>query len=393
MNNKKYRPIWVEIDLDVLAKDWRLIRGLTAPTAKTCAVVKANAYGHGAVPVARVCLENGADYLATARLDEAIELRQAGITAPIIILGQTDAACAEDVINYGVEAALFQLDQAKAFSAKAVEMNRTVCFHIAIDSGMCRIGMPTNEESVAAIKEIAALPNVQLCGIFTHFCTSDFADKTFTHEQFRRFKWIIDRLEEEGVKFPLHHCCNSAGIVDLPEYHWDMVRSGITTYGLPPSKDVRLDGTGIVPVMSFKCRVTHVKTIQAGDTVSYGRHFTATGPTRVATLPVGYADGYPRILTNDVEVLIHGQRAPQIGNICMDQCMIDVTNIPDVQVGDEVVLFGRQGDAELPMEEIADKLHSITNEVANLPQRRVPRVYIQNGEEVQCDEYLFQVER
>jgi len=393
MDNKARRPLWAEVNLDILAENFRLIQKMTTPGAVQCAVVKANGYGNGAVPVARVCLELGAKYLAVAVLDEAIELRQAGINAPILVLGQTGADRAEELITYGVDAALFQEYEALRFSAEAKRLGRKAHFHLAVDSGMCRIGFQPTEESIAAIKRIAALPNVVLDGIFTHFCLADRQDESFSHEQFRRFKWFSDRLEQEGIKISLHHCCNSAAIQMLPEYHWDMVRPGIILYGQPASHEVTLAGTGLKPTMSLKCRVSHVKTIHHGDGVSYGHNFIAQGDTVVATLPVGYADGYMRAFSGKVDVLVHGQRAHQIGNICMDQCMIDVTHIPDVKVGDEVVLCGEQGSECITCEELADKIGTITNELYCAPQRRVPRVYIKDGKFVGRIEYLFELQK
>lgn len=389
MDDLTRRPLWAEIDLDAVVGNIKEIRRVTKPGTLITGVVKADAYGCGASVVAKLLLKNGADRLAVAVLDEAVELRQAGITSKILILGPTDGARAEELINYGVDACVFHMDDAKAFSDKAVELNRQVSLHIAIDSGMGRIGFKPTEESVKVIKEISKLPNVVLEGIFTHFCTADCIDKTFTKEQYRRFKWICDRLAEEKVPIHLHHCANSAAILELPEYHWDMARAGVILYGLAPSDEVDITKFNLKPVMSLKCCVTHVKMIEKGDSVSYGRKFVAEGPTKIASLPVGYADGYTRLLSNKVDVLLHGQRVHQVGNICMDQCMLDVTNVPDVKVGDEVVLFGKQGDAVIPVEELSNILGTINYEVLCMLARRVPRVYVRDGKPVGRREYLF----
>ena len=389
MDMSDRRPLWAEIDLDALVNNIKEIRKATQPDALITAVVKADGYGCGSTIVAKEVLKNGADRLAVSALDEAVELRQAGITEPILILGQTSGKRAAELIAYGVDACVFQLAEAEAFSAEAVRQNRDVHLHIGIDSGMGRIGYKPTEESVAIIKEISELPNVRLEGIFTHFCTADSADKTFTNEQYKRFRWICDRLAAEKVPIHLHHCSNSAAILELPEYHWDMVRAGIILYGLEPSPEVNIKPFHLKPVMSLKCQICYIKEIEKGDSVSYGRTFIAKGPTKIATLPVGYADGYSRIMSNRIQVLVHGQRAPQVGNICMDQCMIDISGIDDVKEGDEVVLFGQQDGAILPVEELSDTLNTINYEVVCAISRRVPRVYMRDGKPVMRREYLF----
>jgi len=387
---EKRRPAWAEVDLDVVGYDMRQIRSIIDPNTLVTVAVKADGYGHGAIMMAKEFLANGADRLAVAVLDEAVELRQAGITAKILILGPTSGDRAEELITYGVDACVFHYEDALAFSQEAVKQHRQVCVHIGVDSGMGRIGYRPSAEAIKEVKAINELPNVVIEGIFTHFCIADQKDKTFTHQQYRTFMAFCDQLEQEGVHIPIRHCANSAAIVDLPEYHCGMVRAGIMIYGVAPSAEVDITRLHLKQAMTFKCKVTHVKTIESGDSVSYGRHFIAKGPTKIASLPIGYADGYSRSLTNKADVLVHGQRVPQVGNICMDQCMIDVTSVPDVKVGDEVVLFGYQGDTLLPVEEIADKIGTITNEVFCMVGRRVPRVYVRGGKEVARVEYLQQ---
>ena len=385
---EKRRPMWVEIDLDTLGSNMRKIRQAVNPHALITAVVKADAYGAGAVIASKELLKNGADRLAVSVLDEAVELRQGGVTAKILILGPTDGARAEELINFGVDAAVFHYQDALIFSKEAVRQNRPVSLHIAIDSGMGRIGYRGTDEDIQEIIAISKLPNVILEGIFTHFAVADTTDKTYTREQYKKFSEICDRLKAANVNINVRHCSNSAAILDLPEYHDDMVRAGIIMYGLAPSDEVDIKPFGLEPVMSLKCCVEHVKTIQTGDSVSYGRTFIAKQPSRIASLPVGYADGYTRLLSNKAPVLIHGQRVPQVGNICMDQCMIDVTGVDDVKIGDEVVLFGKQKDTILPVEELASILGTINYEVICMLARRVPRVYTRGGVTVAYREYL-----
>ena len=380
--------MWVEIDLDTLGSNMRKIRQAVNPHALITAVVKADAYGAGAVIASKELLKNGADRLAVSVLDEAVELRQGGVTAKILILGPTDGARAEELINFGVDAAVFHYQDALIFSKEAVRQNRPVSLHIAIDSGMGRIGYRGTDEDIQEIIAISKLPNVILEGIFTHFAVADTVDKTYTREQYKKFSEICDRLKAANVNINVRHCSNSAAILDLPEYHDDMVRAGIIMYGLAPSDEVDIKPFSLEPVMSLKCCVEHVKMIQAGDSVSYGRTFIAKQPSRIASLPVGYADGYTRLLSNKAPVLIHGQRVPQVGNICMDQCMIDVTGVDDVKIGDEVVLFGKQKDTILPVEELASILGTINYEVICMLARRVPRVYTRGGVTVAYREYL-----
>ena len=371
------RLLWTEIDLDIIAHNMQIIRKM-AKSKEIAAVIKADAYGHGSVTLAKTLLDNGADRLAVARLDEGLELRHHGIIAPIFILGYTNPVRANEAIAYGIDVCIFDYEQAKLFSEEAVRQKSEVVFHIAIDSGMQRIGYQPNRKAVEEIYKISQLPNVRIEGIFTHFCLADCADKSFTHTQYQRFKWVCDELAKKGVKINIHHCANSATIIDLPQYHYDMVRAGVILYGMAPSDEVDISKTGLKPAMSFKCEVTHVKTIKAGDGVSYGHKFIAQEERKIATIPVGYADGYTRLLSGKAEVLIHGQRAKVVGNICMDQCMVDVTDIAEVKVGDEVVLFGQQGNECILVDELATKLGTINYEIACMISRRVPRFYIQD---------------
>lgn len=384
------RAVWAQIDLDAAAHNMRQIRKHVGPDVKIAAVVKANAYGHGSVELAKTFAENGADCFAVSSLDEAVELRRyAHIDKEIFILGHTDARRTEELLTYDIEPAVFNLKNAEFFSQEAQRLGKTLRVHIAVDTGMSRVGFQVNEFSVSEIKAIAALPNVEIRGMFTHFAVSDIKDKTFTCEQYGHFRWMCKRMEEEGIHIALRHCCNSAAALELPEYYCDMVRPGIIMYGCEPSPDVDIKPYDLRPVMSLRCCIAHVKLIDAGATVSYGRHYTAPSRRKIATLPVGYADGYSRILSGKVDVLYHGHRVPQVGAICMDQCMIDVSGEANVHAGDEVVLFGRQGDSFIPIEEIAAACGTINYEIMCNISRRVPRVYMKNGKVVGREEYLF----
>lgn len=384
------RAVWAQIDLDAAAHNMRQIRKHVGPDVKIAAVVKANAYGHGSVELAKTFAENGADCFAVSSLDEAVELRRyAHIDKEIFILGHTDARRTEELMTYDIEPAVFNLKNAEFFSQEAQRLGKTLRVHIAVDTGMSRVGFQVNEFSVSEIKAIAALPNIEIRGMFTHFAVSDIKDKTFTREQYGHFRWMCKRMEEEGIHIALRHCCNSAAALELPEYYCDMVRPGIIMYGCEPSPDVDIKPYDLRPVMSLRCCIAHVKLIDAGATVSYGRHYTAPSRRKIATLPVGYADGYSRILSGKVDVLYHGHRVPQVGAICMDQCMIDVSGEANVHAGDEVVLFGRQGDSFIPIEEIAAVCGTINYEIMCNISRRVPRVYMKNGKVVGREEYLF----
>ncbi|HOS69549.1 MAG TPA: alanine racemase [Bacillota bacterium] len=386
---KKIRAAWVEVDLDALAHNMREIRRLAKKDALVTAVIKADGYGHGATKIAQTLLENGADRFAVAVLDEGIELREAGFEVPILILGFTDKERAEEIVSYDLEQAVYSWELAEAISKEAVKQNKTAKIHIKVDTGMGRIGLRPDKDSVQLIKKISKLPNIAIEGIFTHFAVADTLDKTYTEGQYERFTWICGELERENVKINVKHCGNSAAIIDLPNMHLNMVRAGIILYGLKPSDEVMLDKIELKQVMSLKVRITHVKEIEAGQSVSYGRRFIAEKKSKIASLPVGYADGYTRMLSGKAEALVKGRRVPVVGRICMDQCMIDVTGIEDVKVGDEVVLFGKQGEGFIHIDELAEKLDTINYEIVCMISRRVPRVYVRNGKIVDVLNYLL----
>jgi alanine racemase len=388
-NLRQIRPAYAEVNLDNLAHNIREVRRLAGKEAQVMAVIKADGYGHGSTKIAQTLLDNGADRLAVAVLDEAIELRHAGFKAPIFILGYTQPERAEEVVKYDLEQSVYSLEAAAGLSKAAEAQGKTVQVHIKVDTGMGRIGLQANEESVNVIKSISALPGINIKGVFTHFAVADEVDKAYTNMQFDKFKWICQELEKQGISIELKHCGNSATIIDLPDMHLNMVRAGIMLYGLAPSPDVMLNKLELKQVMSLKVRITHVKEIEEGQSVSYGRKFIAEKTSKIASLPIGYADGYTRLLSGKAEALVKGIRVPVVGRICMDQCMIDVTGIEDVKVGDEVVLFGQQGDGFISIDEVAEKLGTINYEIVCMISRRIPRVYVKNGEVVEVLNYLY----
>ncbi len=364
------RGVWVEVNLSALRQNLKIIRSHIAGGAKLCAVVKADAYGHGAVAVAREAVQQGAEYLAVAVLSEAVALREAGFTTPILLLGPTQLAEADQVVHYGVTRATFKPEQAQALSEAAARQGRTAKVHLAVDTGMGRIGVrPEAAGDMAAA--LAALPGIEVEGVFSHFAMADVRDKSHAREQFRRFQTALASMEARGIRPAIRHIANSAAILEMPETHLDMVRAGIILYGLAPSEEVG-PGYGLKPLLRLRARVTYVKDIHPGETVSYGCIFRATRETRLATLSIGYADGYTRLYTGKASVEIRGRRAPIVGRICMDQCMADVTDIPGVTVGDKVTLFG---SPTLPIDEAAGWLGTINYEVACMISPRVPREY------------------
>lgn len=377
---------WAEIDMDALAHNMREIRRITAPGCEIAAVVKADAYGHGAIQVAELLLKNGASRLAVSMVDEAAELRRSGITAPILTLGQTDIRRIPEVIEADLEQTVFSLDFARALSEQAAADGKTVKIHIKIDTGMNRVGFLPSEESYEQILEISRLPGISVTGIFSHFAVADTNDDEYTRMQFSTFTEALDILEKRGFPVPTRHICNSAGILRFPEMHLDMVRAGLIIYGMiPPGCPNPYTPVDLRPAMSLKSSVVQVKSIDIGQTISYGRRFAVSRESVIATIPIGYADGYARRLSNRASALLHGQRVPVVGTVCMDMSMLDVTDLGEpVRVGDEAVLFGKQKingeDFCLPVDEIADLLDTVNYEITCLVGKRVPRAYVSQGE-------------
>lgn len=369
---------WTEVNLDAIAQNVKNIKKLIGEKKELMAVVKGNAYGHDILEVSPVVLENGATRLAVARLEEAIFLRKAGITVPILVLGLPLKQQAEFLVSYDITPAVCEFEMIEKLSELAVQMNKMTKIHLKVDTGMGRIGI-FPYDVLRFIKKIKALKNVEIEGIFTHFSVADEKDKVYTEEQFRKFIEILTILEKEGIKIPIKHVGNSAALLDLPHMWLDMVRPGIAIYGLYPSKEVKKT-INLIPAQQFKTKIVFIKELPLGESISYGRTYITKRRMRVASLPVGYADGYNRLLSNQGEVLVRGQRVPIIGRVCMDQCMIDVTNLTQVEIGDEVVLWGRQGEEMITVEEIAQKIRTINYEIVHMPdKKRVPKLFIRDG--------------
>lgn len=388
---REYYRVQANINLDAIYDNFYRAKQLLKPDTKIMAIIKADAYGHGAVEVANV-IDDLADAYGVAILEEGIELRKAGITKPILILGFTTKPQYSAMVDYDIETAVFQLDMAKNMSEIALQKNKPAKIHIKLDTGMSRIGFALNEKSLADISEIAKLPGIQINGCFSHFARMDETDKTKAMLQFKHFCDFTQKIEETGISLPIKHISNSAGIMEAPEVHLDMVRDGICLYGLYPSEEVQKDKLLLTPAMELKAYVSFVKELEAGIEIGYGGTYTTTRKTTVATVPVGYADGYPRSLSNKGRVLIHGQSAPIIGRVCMDQFMVDVTEIPEVKEGDVVTLFGKDGDEEISIEEISEMSYSFNYEFVCDVGKRVPRVFYRHGKVIGTKDYYPEFE-
>ena len=375
---------YVKIDLDIIRANFEAVAQKTG--VPVMAIVKADAYGHGAVQVARL-LEGKCAFFGVSSMLEALELRQAGLKTPILILGQTPVSAYPLAIREGIRPTIFHYGSALALSRAAVEAGTEAPFHFAVDTGMSRIGFRATEEDAALCAEIAGLPGLKPEGIFSHFATADCADLSKSRAQAARFDAFCAMLEARGVHVPIRHMNNSAGLMNF-DNHYEMVRSGIVTYGLYPSAEVDPGLLPLEPALTWHSRVTHVKVLEPGREISYGGTYVTTRPTVVATIPVGYADGYRRSLSGKFYVLIHGKRAPILGRICMDQMMVDVTEIPGVQLNDKVVLVGRDGQEVITMEDIAAAADSFNYEFVCGISRRVPRLYRKDGHTVHSVHYL-----
>ncbi len=371
----RYLRCYAEISLEAIGHNIREVKKRLPEGVKLLGVVKANAYGHGAVPVASY-LENQVDYFATATIEEAVELRENGISAPILILGYVSPSQYGDLVEYDITQTIDSYAQALALEKEAARQNRKAKAHLAVDTGMTRIGFQVTEHDADEAAKLADLPHIELEGMFTHFSCADQEDKTYCSMQMEKYDKMTALLAERGVTIPLRHICNSAGIMEFDDHHFEMVRSGIITYGIYPSEEVKKERLDLIPALSWKSHVIHVKEVGPGIGVSYGATYVTEKPmTRIATVSAGYADGYPRALSNQGCVLIHGKKAPIIGRICMDQMMVDVTDIPDVQVEDVVTLVGTDGDETITIEEIANPAARFDYEMLCDISSRVTRVY------------------
>lgn len=378
-----YPRVHADIDLDAICHNMEEMHRLTDPNTKLMAVIKTDGYGHGAIPIAREL--EAVDYVygyAVATEEEALALRADGIGKPVLILGYTFPEQYEALLQARITPAIFTLESARLLSETAERLNTTAHVHIKLDTGMGRVGFLVSEESADVIAQIAKLPHIMIEGMFTHFARADETDKTSANRQLSDFLHMADMLEKRGVHVPLKHCSNSAGILDLPQANLDIARAGITLYGLHPSEEVHLERMDMKPAMSLKSQVVHVKTLPAGYGISYGATYVTETERRIATIPVGYGDGYARSLSNKGDVLIRGRRAPICGRICMDQFMVDVTDIPEVCVGDVVTLIGTDGREQITMEELGEKSGRFNYEFACDLGKRIPRIFYRDGRRI-----------
>ena len=372
----EYTRSYAVVSLDAIRHNLEEVRKRVTPGVQVAAVVKADAYGHGAVRVARA-LEEAADWFAVACLEEAVELREAGIARPILVLGYTSPSQYDQLLDYGITPCLYDLSDAEKLSEAAIRKGTTARVHIALDTGMTRIGFQVCEADADTIKAIGELPGLVIEGLFTHLSCADMTDKSFSHAQMKEYETMLHWLAERDVETPLRHICNSAGIQEFDTGRYEMVRAGIVLYGVYPSEEVDKSRMDLRPALSWKSHVIHVKEVGPGRSVSYGATYTTSAPcTRIATISVGYADGYPRALSNQGRVLIRGQVAPIIGRVCMDQMMVDVSAIPDVEVEDTVTLIGRDGEEQITVEEVADPAGRFNYEMLCTITGRVPRIYV-----------------
>ena len=386
---KTYSRIYAKINLDAICHNMEAMHAKLKEGTKMFAVVKTDGYGHGAIEIANT-IEH-LDYLfgfCVATVEEGLILRRHGVKKPILILGYTFEDQYEDIILNDLRPAVFTMEMAKSFSDIATNLNRDVKIHIKIDTGMSRIGLQVKEENAKLIAQIATLPHIIVEGIFTHFAKADEYDKTAANHQIALFKHMIELTESEGITIPYKHCSNSAGIVEIPAANMDIVRAGITLYGLWPSNEVDKSKINLAPALELKSKVSYVKTLEAGRQISYGGTYTTTKQERIATIPVGYGDGYPRSLSNKGYVLIHGKKAPICGRVCMDQFMVNVTEIPEVKIGDEVTLIGRDGNERITTEELGDLSGRFNYEFVCDLGKRVPRVFEKDGKIVSTRDYF-----
>ncbi len=386
---KQYTRVYAKIDLDAIAYNMEQMKERIGTGAKLAAVIKTDGYGHGAIPIARMF--ESVDYVwgyATASLDEAALLRKAGICKPILVLGCVFPDQYEDMIRYEVRPATYTKEMAIEISKQAVKLNKTAYLHIKIDTGMGRIGFAVSDETADIIEQISKLPNIKIEGMFTHFAKADEKDKSYTYQQHEKFVWMKQALEEKNLEIPYIDCDNSAGIIDFPNMKHNLARAGISLYGMYPSDEVNKNAISLKPALELISHISFVKNVEAGTSISYGGTFVAPKAMRIATIPVGYGDGYPRSLSNKGAVLIHGKRARILGRVCMDQFLVDVTDIPEAKFMDEVVLVGKDQTETITIDELAELSGRFNYEFICCLGKRIPRVYIQDGKIVEQIDYF-----
>lgn len=374
---------WAEIDLKAFAHNIRELKRISSDNAAMMIAVKADGYGHGAVELSKVALEEGVEFLAVARISEAVKLREAGIDAPILLFGYSHDDCLKYMAENNIRASVNSIEDALRISQKAADLNIVITIHIKIDTGMGRLGITSDglpaickDKTLKQLKEINQLPGIKIEGVYTHFACADHKNKTSAIQQLNLFNNILSDLEKEGISYKYSHAANSAATIEMPEAHYDMVRPGISIYGLWPSDEINRALIDLKPVMSVKSKIIQLKDVDQGFTVSYGNTYVTSKPTKIATIPIGYADGYNRLLSSKGSMLVNGKRAPVIGRVCMDLTMIDVGHIPDVSIGDEVVVLGKQGDEEITADEIAKIVGTINYEIVSCFMPRVKRIYL-----------------
>lgn len=382
MNQRTY----AKIDLGAIKYNVASVVKKIDSRASLLAVIKADAYGHGAVEIGRA-IQDSCDFFGVACIEEALEIIKAGIRKPVMVLGTVSPYCFDDVVRYDIRVPIYTLDEAMALSDEAVRQGKTIKFHFCVDTGMSRVGFEPDEKSADMCRKIVDLPNIEAEGLFSHFATADESDLSKAKSQQQKFVSFVKMLEDRGIEIPVKHINNSAGIMVFDEM-FDMVRMGIVMYGLYPSAEVDKSQLSIRPALEWKTNISYVKTLEAGREISYGGTYVTDKPTVVATIPVGYADGYPRVLSNKGRVIINGKYANIIGRVCMDQFMVDVSHIDGVKAGDEVTLVGADGDAFLSMEEVSEEAYSFNYELPCRISRRVPRVYVENNELIKIVNYL-----
>ena len=386
---KTYSRVYAKIDLDAIAYNMEQMKQNIRPETKVMAVIKADGYGHGAVQIAEMMERwNYIWGFAVATLDEAVVLRTEGIQKPILVLGCVFPDQYMEMLKHEIRMNIYTEEMAESISRMAAREGKTAYMHIKLDTGMSRLGFGINEQSAETIKRISKMPNVNMEGIFTHFTKADEKDKSFTKKQIQEFVWMTERLKEKNVRFTYEHCSNSAGIIDVPEANFDIVRAGISTYGLYPSEEVDKTNVKLKPALALKSHVAFVKEIERGTPVSYGGTFVAKEKMKIATIPVGYADGYPRSLSNKGYVLIRGKKAPILGRVCMDQFMVDVTQIEGVSFGDKVTMIGKDGNEILPVEVLSELSGRFNYDFVCDLGKRIPRVYVRDGKIAEQVDYF-----
>lgn len=383
-----HQRVYAEINLDAIIHNFHEINNWIGPDCKIMGVIKADGYGHGAVAVAKILVEEKVDVLAVAMINEAVALRKYGMKLPIMILGYTADEQLGDLVKYDIIQTVFSLEMAQMISDIATGMGKTATIHIKMDTGMGRIGFAPDAKALEDITKIYQLPNICVEGLFTHFSSADEEDKETTNKQIQLFEQFRENLERSGISIPIYHAANSAGAMEVPGAHYNLVRTGIALYGLYPSEEVCHTTLALTPALSLISNVIFVKEVPENTPISYGGTYVTKRPTKIATIPVGYGDGYARALSSKGRVIIHGQYAPIIGRVCMDQFMVDVTDIEGVSVRDEAILIGKQGACEITVEEIARHMNTINYEVVCQIGKRVPRVYMRDGKPVFSIDYF-----